>query len=92
MGNYNTMLLRNLSSLESQLVKSLFNNIYSSNCLSMASGDIKRNGAEEWSKTGTCLTRPNNGWIHPSGDLESEHGVYYGVRVSSKDSYTNLQQ
>ncbi|XP_067928866.1 SHC-transforming protein 1-like [Watersipora subatra] len=36
--------------------------------------------AEEWSKTGTCLNKPENGWIHAANQLERPSGISYIVR------------
>lgn len=38
---------------------------------------------DEWTKTGTCLNKPDEGWIHPPEELEQSGGVSYTVRVSS---------
>lgn len=37
----------------------------------------------EWSKTGTCLNKPHEGWIHSTDELENEGGISYAVRVST---------
>ena len=37
--------------------------------------------AEEWSKTGTCLNKPDDGWIHTANQLERASGITYTVRV-----------
>ena len=52
----------------------------------MAAAAKKKNGVngkpDEWSKTGTCLNKPDEGWVHAADQLESESGISYGVRVS----------
>lgn len=40
--------------------------------------------ANEWSKTGTCLNKPQEGWIHSTNELENDDGICYAVRVGTK--------
>lgn len=37
--------------------------------------------AVEWSRTGSLMSKPEVGWIHPDAQLAPEAGVCYGVRV-----------
>lgn len=53
----------------------------------MAAAAKKRGGnskfsEDEWSKTGTCLNRPEDGWSHNGEQLELDGGISYSVKVS----------
>jgi len=37
----------------------------------------------DWSNSGSFISRPANGWLHPDEQLSPNAGICYGVRVRS---------
>ena len=37
----------------------------------------------DWSNSGSFISRPPNGWLHPDEQLSPNAGICYGVRVRS---------
>lgn len=44
----------------------------------------KAGGRHEWTNTGSFISRPVTGWLHPDEQLAPHAGICYGVRVSIK--------
>lgn len=44
----------------------------------------------EWSNTGSFISRPASGWLHRDEQLAAHAGVCYGVRVRLAGIYTML--
>jgi len=42
----------------------------------------KPGGRPEWTTSGSFISRPTTGWLHPDEQLASHAGICYGVRVS----------
>jgi hypothetical protein len=40
-----------------------------------------KQGTQDWSRSGSFMSKPPRGWLHPDEHLSRGAGVCYGVRV-----------
>jgi len=64
----------------------LFNTFICRHVVRMATKLLKRGKGQprhDWSNSGSFISRPVNGWLHPDEQLAPNAGICYGVRVCS---------
>lgn len=44
-------------------------------------GEGRQQQNRDWTNTGSFISKPARGWLHPDEQLAADAGVCYGVRV-----------